>query len=489
MLGDGLYTVAQIRRMEAAAASAGLDGARLMRRAGAAALVALRARWPRARVITVLAGGGHNGGDAWALAGAALAAGLRVELLTLASPEALPPAARQAAHAYIAAQGVWRGYVGDTNIAGDVIVDGLLGIGLSAAPRALYASAIAGINGAQAPCLALDVPSGIDADTGDAPGSAVRAALTVTFLAHKPGLATGKGLAHAGEVALAELGVWAPDAIVPVARRLTPAALAPLRPRRAPDAHKGMQGTVGLIGGNVGMPGAVILAATAAYRAGAGLVRCATHPAHAASLPCARPEVLAFPAGDGAALGASLAGCDVLAIGPGLGRDAWARDLFAAALAGERPAILDADALNLLADAPRRRDDWILTPHPGEAARLLSIDVAGVQRDRVAAARAIAARFGGVCVLKGAGTVITQGARAAICAFSVPALATAGTGDVLTGVIAALRAQGLTAFDAACLGVWLHARAGMRAAAQGDAGVLASDLFAPLREELNAAAL
>ena len=236
------------------------------------------------------------------------------------------------------------------------------------------------------------------------------------------------------------------------------------------------------------MPGAVRLAGEAAYRCGAGLVTLATHPIHAATVNIARPELIAHGVKSAAGLKPMFAAADVIAIGPGLGRQAWGKALFQAAMHCDRPMVLDADALFFLARSKLKRKDWILTPHPGEAARLLGVKTGDIQNDRPAAVRAIAKRYGGVCVLKGSGTLIASSEDPVfdLCELGNPGLASGGTGDVLTGAISALLGQGLPAREAARLGVWLHARAADRLAAeQGEIGLMAGDLPAVMRDELN----
>ena len=253
---------------------------------------------------------------------------------------------------------------------------------------------------------------------------------------------------------------------------------------RARDAHKGDFGHVLVVGGAPGFAGAAALAADAALRAGAGKVSAAVGAGSAARVM--RAEVMVHEVTDAHALKPLLARADVVAVGPGLGTDAWARALLDAALASDKPLVADADALNLMAGAPARRDDWIVTPHPGEAGRLLGIDAAGVQRDRADAARRLASATNAVAVLKGAGTLAATPAGAIHqCRAGNPGLASGGTGDVLTGVIAALRAQGLSAVDAAIAGVQLHAEAGDLAAAAGERGMIASDLLPYIRLRVN----
>lgn len=259
-----------------------------------------------------------------------------------------------------------------------------------------------------------------------------------------------------------------------------PDALPAWLPPRPRDSHKGANGHVLCIGGDHGSGGAIVLCAQAALRTGAGLASVATRAAHVPALLARQPEAMAHAVESGDALAPLFARASIIAIGPGLGQGAWGRAMLAAALAASKPLVLDADALNLLAAAPRALPaGTILTPHPGEAARLLDSDIASVQGDRNAAALALVQRYGAVVVLKGAGTIVAAPGRIPrVVAAGNPGMATGGMGDLLTGVIAALRAQGLDAFDAASCGALLHAHAGDLAAREdGMRGLLPSDLL------------
>jgi NAD(P)H-hydrate epimerase len=269
-------------------------------------------------------------------------------------------------------------------------------------------------------------------------------------------------------------------------RRIDDARLRQALPRRRRTAHKGDFGHVLVVGGGAGMPGAVRLCAEAALRTGAGLVSVATHPAHAALLAVTRPELMPNAIAESADLRELLERASVVAFGPGLGNSPWAGVLYEVLAADDRPAVWDADALNWLARTPATCAGRVITPHPGEAGRLLGRDTAAVQRDRRAAVLALREKFGGVAVLKGAGTLIAgEGGVPWLCSAGNPGMAAAGMGDVLTGIVAALLAQGLGIEDAAVLGVEIHARAGDRAAANGERGLLASDLLAELRAVVN----
>ncbi|MFA5684079.1 MAG: NAD(P)H-hydrate dehydratase [Lysobacteraceae bacterium] len=482
-LSTALYGTDAVRRIDAAAIRGGVAGYTLMTRAAQASFALLRDTWPDARRITVVCGLGNNGGDGCVLARLAQEAALGVQLVALPGE---PPAGSDAAQA----RADWLAS-GDTIIEtdsarlppGDVVVDALFGIGLSRAPQGAAAALIEAINAQGAPVLALDVPSGVDADSGHVPSAAVNATVTISFIAHKRGLHSGAALDHVGRLELADLDVDATAfaGIDPAASLVHAEALALLPGRRA-NAHKGSHGHVLAIGGDHGGGGAIRLCAEAALRTGAGLVSVFTRADHVAPLLGGRPECMVH-ACEGE-IPEAAARASVLAIGPGLGQGDWGRALFERFIDDPRPLVLDADALNLLARSPRllhaRR---ILTPHPGEAARLLDVDIATIQRDRCASAAELATRYAATIVLKGAGSVIAApGIRPIIIGAGNPGMASGGMGDVLTGVIAGLSAQGLGDFDAAWLGALLHAVAGDRAAAAGgQRGLLASDLFPYLR--------
>jgi len=483
-----LYTTGQVRRIDRQAIERlGIAGFELMQRAATAAFATLRRRWPAARRLVLLAGSGNNGGDAFLLGALALREGFAVEAIALAS--ASSGDARQARERFVAAGGrVASAQAGMPLPPADVYVDGLFGTGLARAVDGVAAALIDALDAPGRVVLALDVPSGLDADSGTRLGACVRADATISFVAWKRGLFTADAVDACGALELATLDL--PDAAcagVDADAHLLDESIARLLAPRRGNVNKSTFGHVLVVGGDEGMGGAVRLCGEAAMRCGAGLVSVATRAAHVVALNAARPELMARGVDAAADLAATLARATVVAIGPGLGQGAWSRMLFDAALAGGKPMLIDADALNLLAQAPRQLAvPAVLTPHPGEAARLLGCDVATVQRDRFAAARAIAARFSATIVLKGAGSLIAgPEGRVALCRWGNPGMATAGMGDVLGGVVAALLAQGLDAWDAARLGVALHARAGDRAAGAAPRGLLASDLFAPLRQLAN----
>jgi NAD(P)H-hydrate epimerase len=363
----------------------------------------------------------------------------------------------------------------------DVYVDALYGTGLNRAPDAGANALIERINASGIPVLALDVPSGLNADTGHCPGAAVRAQVTVSFIAAKRGMYTGQAATRTGVLQIDTLGL--PDILwqgMPADATLLDAMhLGP----RARDAHKGDAGHVLAIGGDHGTAGAIRLCGESALRCGAGLVSIATRSENLLALNSARPELMAHGVHGPQELQAMLARTTVLAVGPGLGQGAWGHALWLTALDSGKPLVLDADGLNLLAREQRRfTTPTVLTPHPGEAGRLLGKSTDEVQRDRFAAARELARRYGAIVVLKGSGSLIAhQDGRLDVCTWGNPGMASGGMGDLLTGVIAALMAQGCSAWDAARIGVGLHARAGDVAARRGERGLLASDLLDPLR--------
>jgi NAD(P)H-hydrate epimerase len=483
-----MYDTAALRVLEQRAARALADDGVLMQRAGLAAWHCLLEHWPQAQRIVVACGPGNNGGDGYVLATHALAAGRGVRVLRLAAHAPRSAQARRA-HAGFEGCGGQVEVFADRLPEADVVVDALFGIGLARAPDPEPAAMIGAINAAGVPVLALDVPSGVDVDRGCVPGIAVRATRTLQFIAPHPGLATGAALDHAGTcgVAMLDLDGSLLREVPVAAYAIAAEALGGwLRPR-ARDSHKGDNGHVLCIGGDHGSGGAIVLCAQAALRGGAGLASVATRPEHVSALLARQPEAMVHAVDSVQALAPLLQRADVVAIGPGLGQGEWSRMLLDAALASSKPLLLDADALNLLAASPRELPaSTILTPHPGEAARLLGIDTAQVQADRYAAAHALAGRHGCVVVLKGAGTIVMAPQRTPyVVAAGNPGMAVGGMGDLLGGVIAALRAQGLDAFDAAACGALLHAVAGDAAAAGGTRGMLPTDLLPWLRQCAN----
>ena len=489
-LPTALYSAAQVRALDAYAINTlSVPGYTLMKRAGEAALRYLRTRFPTAHSIVIVCGGGNNGGDGYVLARFAQAAGLTVTVLAAVPVEALRGDARQACLDFKASGGLIQPFAASLLSEGDVVVDALFGTGLAAAVRAEAAKVIRAINAAGRPVFALDVPSGLDSDRGVALGEAVRATGTVCFVALKTGLFVGDGPDFAGNVFFDHLEIAPPatEAFRPRLTRIVEGEVARALPPRERAANKGDFGRVLIVGSGIGMPGATRLAGEACLRVGAGLVTVAVAPENVAAIGAGRPELICLPLANDHDLVEALARTDVVAIGPGLGRTAWAHAALTRVLACDKPLVIDADALNLLAAARVKRSNWILTPHPGEAGRLLDLSSGAVQADRLAAVDALLERYGGTVVLKGAGTLVaTAGSVPGLCERGNPGMATPGAGDVLTGAIAGILAQCKDAALAARVGVWVHAMAGDSAARSGgERGLVASDIAHELRTWVN----
>ncbi|MDZ7789438.1 MAG: NAD(P)H-hydrate dehydratase [Xanthomonadales bacterium] len=473
-----LYRAASVRELDRLAVdNHGIDGYDLMRRAGRRAYEILRGRWPEARAVSICCGGGNNGGDGYVMARLASEDGLAVQLIAMKSPDELTGTAARAANDWLAAGGTIENP--DERLRGDVIVDALLGTGLDRPVRDDYARLIDHINDTGRAVLAIDVPSGLDADTGMPLGRCTRADATVTFIGRKRGLYTGQAGRWCGAVLFDALDTPAAihEAVDADATLLQAARLHAGLPARPADTHKGDLGRLLVVGGNHGMAGAPVLAGRAALRTGSGLVTLATRSAHATLAPAVQPELMSHGVETLEELESLVERADALALGPGLGRDDWAQALWKRSIETDCALVVDADGLNLLAAEPTRRDNWILTPHPGEAARLLDSSVAEIQADRFAAAASLAERFDAVVILKGHGSLVAgPGATAAVCAYGNAAMASAGMGDALTGIVASLLGQGLSPYDAACCGVLAHALAGDRAA-RDRRQILAGDLI------------
>lgn len=488
-LPNTLYRAADVRELDRIAIQEfGIPGIELMNRAGTALFDELCSRWPAAGRVAVVCGAGNNAGDGYVVARLAKEKGFEVTLLALLDPAELRGDAKTAWGAAQAAGVTVNEFEAEALADAEVIIDAIFGTGLDRPVAGHWAEAVAAINAAGLPVLAVDIPSGLHADSGRVMGVAVRAAATLSFIGLKQGLFTAAGPDHCGLLGYDDLGV--PAAALarrsPAAQRvdwLNQRALLPPRPR---SAHKGLFGHVLVVGGNHGMAGATRMAAEAAARVGSGLTTVATRPEHVAAMAAFRPEVMWHGVSGAAELRRALQRATVVAVGPGLGRDEWARTMLETVLAAGLPLVVDADALNLLAQDPCRNDQWILTPHPGEAARLLQTDSGAINEDRFAAVAQLGQRYGGTVVLKGAGTLIGDERGAlALCSGGNPGMASGGMGDVLTGVIAGLAAQGLALTQAATAGVALHAAAADKLALSGERGMLAGDLMSVLRGLVN----
>lgn len=482
-----LFTAEQSRTIDHRVSStSSVSSYGLMKRAGQGLFQCIQSMPLHVEQVHVFCGAGNNAGDGYVLAKLLIEANVRTQIYAVADTEYLTGDALKAFNELNQITSVIT-TLPDKLDAG-VVVDALLGTGLTKPISGQFLAAVTLINAATGPVLAVDIPSGLCADTGSAQGVAVCADITLSFIVLKNGLYTGDGPHYCGEVRLDDLLVGQ-DMIAPEKPTAKLIAFNDVKrnlKRRARNTHKGHYGHVLLVGGNTGYSGSIRLAGEAALRVGSGLVSIVTKNEHAALITMARPELMCHGIDDKQGLNALSNQCTVLGIGPGLGQTAWSKMLFDTALEQNLPLVVDADGLNLLAKEPRENNQWVLTPHPAEAARLLSCTTAKIQADRFFAVKALQKKYGGVVVLKGSGSLICGGEDVLVCEAGNPGMASGGMGDVLTGVISGLIAQGHGLLDAAALGVVLHAMAGDDAARDGESGLLASDLFQPLRELVNA---
>ena len=490
-LPEDLYSADAVREIDRYVIDQqGVDGFGLMQSAAAAVFRRLMQRWPEPGRLMVLCGAGNNGGDGYLVAAAAQRHGIPVDCLAVAPVEKLSGDARRA----------WQKACGDSVEVKDLqtlsvserdqhfasaslIVDAMLGTGVAGVPREPFVEMIRRCQHSPAPVVAVDLPSGLNATTGAAPGDVVRADLTVTFIGLKAGLFTGQGPEVCGALCFEPLGTepWlAHSGQVPIAHRIDWPILQASLPRRPLTAHTGRFGHVLVVAGDRGFGGAGILAAEAAARSGAGLVTLATRPEHAAPALARCPSIMVQGLIHGSELPALAEAADVIVCGPGIGQSAWGQQMLQQVVASGKPRVLDADALNLMASRVAiRENDHILTPHPGEAARLLGCPVAEIEADRLKATAKLCEVYGGAVLLKGAGTVVgCEEALPAIVSGSNPGMATGGMGDVLAGIVGALYGQFGNPSTAARMGAALHLAAAQRATlSKGYMGLLPTDVI------------
>jgi len=487
---NNLYRAEQVRAMDQFAINQlGISGTVLMERAGAAAFAMLQSRWPQAKTITVICGTGNNGGDGFVVARLAAEAGLDVRVLMLGDTNHLQGDALAASQRLQSVDIDPAPFDPDLLSLCDVVVDAILGIGLQGPVEGERREAIAAINQTGLPVLALDIPSGLNADTGEVQGIAIKAVVTISFIGIKRGLYAGEAVDYCGEVVFNSLSV--PESVY--ARQVVEAQLLryddykPLLAPRLRNAHKGHFGHVLVIGGEAGYTGAARMAGEAAARVGAGLVSIGTRASHAAGLNAGRPELMVHGLEEDSTFHRLAERANVIAVGPGLGQGEWGQHMLNLAIESDLPLVVDADALNLLSQAPQQNPKWILTPHCGEASRMLGQSTQEIQRDRFAIVTALQQTYGGIAILKGAGSLIAgPEGPIGLCQGGNPGMASGGMGDVLTGIITGLLAQGIELQQAACLGVCLHAAAGDAAAkAAGERGLLATDLMSWIRRLAN----
>lgn len=480
-----LYRTDQVRELDRLAIQEwGIPGFELMSRAGYEVFQRIRHKWPDTQTLAVFCGAGNNAGDGYIVARLALEAGLQVHVYSVVEPKTLKGDAHTAYQRYMDSSGLVISFQGEEMSSVDVIVDALLGTGLDRPVTGFYASAIQSINNSTAHVVAVDNPSGLNANTGNIMGCAVKADCTVTFIALKQGLFTGQAADYCGEIIYASLSV--PDAIFQSVHSSAVRVVKSTLPHRDRCSHKGDYGHVLIVGGDKGFSGAALLAGEAALRVGAGLVSIATRLEHAGLMNLNRPELMCHGVENSDQLAALLVKSTVVVLGPGLGQSDWARELFMTTIKAQKPLIIDADGLNLLARSPVKNPGWILTPHPGEASRLLNCSTVEIQQDRFASVSAIQSKYDGIAVLKGAGTLIASPDEIAVSTTGNPGMSSGGMGDVLSGVIAGLLAQKFSLNYAAQQGVYSHGKAAELATEKdGERGLLASDLLPYLRLLVN----
>ncbi|HEY5733276.1 MAG TPA: NAD(P)H-hydrate dehydratase [Gammaproteobacteria bacterium] len=481
-----LYTAEQTRELDRLAIEQGTDGYALMNRAGRSVLDNITRRWPDAKQLAIFCGAGNNAGDGYVVARLAHEQGLVARVYYLSEPARLNGEAHQAWEECKQLDLTIEPFVSGMHRDTDVVIDALVGTGLQRPLADQWLQAVDCINVSPWPVVAVDIPSGINADNGRTMGAAVRADITVSFIGLNRGLFTAEAPEYTGEIIYEDLEV--PEICyesVATNTFLIDDGIIQQFHARSRIVHKGQCGHVLVIGGNSGMAGAPLLAGRAALRSGAGLVSIATRPQNTMGMVSAQPELMVHGIEEVRAVDRLIDNASVIVIGPGLGRDSWAHGLLDRVMQSRKPMVVDADGLTLLAHEPARCENWVLTPHVGEAARLLGSTNDEVSNDRFSAVVQIQQQYGGVAVLKGAGTLVSS-SDIRLCPYGNPGMATAGMGDILSGIIGALMAQGLAQARAAELAVWAHARAGdIEAEANGERGMVAGDILNRLRTVLN----
>lgn len=484
-----VYTSAQIRLIEKQAIKQNISGDDMMQKAAQAAFKLIQEQWPTAKNILILTGGGNNGGDGWALATLLKKNKTQCTVHSIVDPHNLKNEAKHAYESALHAQvTIQQQQTLDTKEY-DLIVDALLGIGIKGQLKHEILNIIKKVNQSRKPVLSIDIPSGLCADRGIALPIAIHATSTITFIGMKSGLVTANAADYCGKIIVDTLNLSTTffTDITPPIHIAQSSDFTSLLIQRTASAHKGNFGHVLIIGSNKGMSGAAKLAGLGALRTGAGLVSIATHPQHANLLNITQAELMCHAIEKAKNLLPLIEKASCVVIGPGLGQDEWAKNIFKLVCkVNDKPLIIDADALNLLAKNSMRFDNAIVTPHPGEAARLLNCDIQEIHSQRWQSAMSIQKKLGGICVLKGKGTIIFNGEHSFVCTDGNPGMASGGMGDLLSGIIASLVAQGASLTDAATLAVCLHAEAGDMAAQEfGCRGLAASDLLPFLRKLVN----
>ena len=484
ILPKTLYRAAQVQELDQIAIKDhGIPSFELMKTAGAAVFNIIKEKWPQSRHILVVSGSGNNGGDGYIIAAMAKEVGMRAEVLQLCASDNLKGDAKLACELAESCKVTMQTFTEATQINNNdyvntIIVDALLGTGIDRNASGAYKLAIQALNSASCPVVAVDIPSGLNADTGKAMGEAVKADITITFIGVKQGLLTCEGRDYSGDIFFDKLNL--PDSIFESKSAPSPASIRidinyatrHLFPRKK-SSHKKNHGHVVVVGGDFAFGGAGIMAAEAAQRSGSGLVSLITRSEHRPAVLARRPELMVLGTEDeNVDLESILAKASAIAVGPGLGTSEWGRQLLGIVLRSQQdtsiPLVVDADALNLIAEKTDasgkvKRRNWVLTPHPGEAAKLLGCSTKEVQDDRFFAIKKLAENWGGTFLLKGSGSLTfsnTTSSVVYVCTEGNAGMASGGMGDVLSGVVVSLLAQGLSLIDALNCGICIHGEAG-----------------------------
>ena len=491
-----VFSSQSIRNIEKSAIeSLNGDDYLLMERAGVSAFEEALKSYPNTKNWQIICGVGNNAGDGIVMARLAIEHNLTVSVSTLSSPEEFEGSALKAykklkeyknCHSSVKLKiSQWGGQI-DSNI--DLIIDAIFGIGLNRNLNSFYKNTIKKINNTVIPIFSIDIPSGIHPDKGKVMGAAIRASTTITFIGNKLGFFDNEGMNHFGDLKLCDLGISEThfNDEKEILNILSDEFIHQTLPKRKKNSHKGEFGHIAIVGGGPGMHGAVCIAGEAALRSGAGKVSIFTHISHNSLIADSKPELIFHFFEEVDEIKPMLLDLDVIAIGPGLGVNKWAKNVFESIIDVDCPMIVDADALNILSKKPIKRENWILTPHPGEAGRLLCQSSKKIQQNRFYSLNDLIEKYNGVIVLKGHHTLIgSTDSVPCVCVKGNPGMASAGMGDALTGIIASMIGQGVPLGIAAALGVEIHAKAGDIAATQGQRGLLAGDLIGQIRGCVN----
>ncbi|WWP02701.1 MAG: NAD(P)H-hydrate dehydratase [Candidatus Dasytiphilus stammeri] len=480
-----VLTVEQIKILEKEyIKSIGITLFDIMQRAGRAAFNIIKRLYPQTKYWLILCGNGNNGGDGYIIGSLAQIYGINVWLLTIENEKKISIERTLAKKMWLTLGGKvhpFNGKLPGDNI--DLIIDCLLGTGLNKAPGYPYNKIIINANQYHAPIIGIDVPSGLLADTGATPGVAIKAVHTITFISLKPGLLTGQARKYVGQLHYhsLEMDLWLNKRYHHSSIKRIEYNINHIKKKiisRSPISHKGKHGKLLLIGGDIGMAGAIILAGEAALRTGTGLVKILTHKYNILPILSARPELIVqeFTIKK---FDFYLNWSNTIIIGPGLGQEKWAKDACQKLKISKKNMLWDADALTNLAKDPNKCNNRIITPHPGEAARLLNLSIKEIENNRVQTAKILAKKYGGVVVLKGAGTIIASyKGQLTIADVGNVGLASAGMGDILSGIIGSFIGDNFSLYESACLGCVIHGKAADYLAKKyGTRGILARDIL------------